>query len=105
MPTPNVPVAATPRCDEPPVPALGQCLFCYLEDVVATHGCAGHQHSERWGDAQPVPMPGLTAWLKAHGGFCDCEVLMNVWGRGQRDARYEPMFCPAAEDLLASGAW
>ena len=58
MPTPNFPVAATPQCDEPPVPALGQCLFCYLEDVVATHGCAGHQHSERWGDAQPVPMPG-----------------------------------------------
>ena len=79
------------RPQEPPVPAPGECLFCYLERSVESYGCRGHQGAERWRDAQPTPMPGLTTWLQRHGGFCDCEVMMNVWDRGGRDAAYEPL--------------
>ena len=93
------------RSSEPPIPEPEECLFCYLERSVQSYGCRGHQGVERWREAQPTRMSGLTTWLERHGGYCDCEVLMNVWDRGRRAPKYEPMFCPTAEQRLSSGDW
>ncbi len=93
------------RPSEPPTPEAGECLYCYLERSVESYGCRGHQGAERWRYAQPTSMPGLTTWLQHRGGFCDCEVLMNVWDRRDRAPEYEPLFCAGAEQRLQNDDW
>ena len=101
-----MPVVDQPaNSSEPPNPRQGECLFCYLERSVGAYGCRGHQGVVKWRDAQPAPMPGLTTWLERHGGYCDCEVLMNVWNARERPPDYQRMFCPDSEQRLRSGDW
>lgn len=37
---------------------------------------------------------GLTAYLKSRGGFCDCEVLMNVYPDREPDDNPQSGRCP-----------
>jgi hypothetical protein len=68
--------------------------------MLAECGCVGgHRFSERWRDAQPRRLPALLRWLQANGGCCcDCEVVMNVFGRGRRSKRHERLQCQANFD-------
>jgi Protein of unknown function (DUF2695) len=39
-------------------------------------------------EAQPRHMPALLPWLQDHGGYCDCEVIMNVLYLARNSAPY-----------------
>lgn len=54
-------------------------LFAAVADAVEKSGC---DHSlaatERWLDSHKLPRQETIAWLKANGGYCDCEVIANA---------------------------
>ena len=55
-----------------------ECLPCYLNRMLATHSCDNHlRWAERW--RQRHKTPALFQWLRSNGGYCDCEVLFNVY--------------------------
>lgn len=57
------------------------CLACYLERMVQQHGCDGTlRWTEHWQSGRPGRVEDLRAWVRARGGFCDCEVLTNALG-------------------------
>jgi len=64
-------------------PDAEECLPCYLFRVVGQHGCDNKlTWTHAWQGcvrARRYRTGGLTAWLRSHGGYCDCEVLMNVY--------------------------
>lgn len=66
----------------PAGPQGGECLPCFLRRVIDDRGCEGLCLTHEWQRFQRrrgVRTSGLTAYLKRNGGFCDCEVLMNVY--------------------------
>ena len=69
-------IVARPRGDE--------CLMCYLLRVVEAFGCdTTLRWSKRWIRHQRTVhrrVGRLSSELRRRGGFCDCEVLMNVYG-------------------------
>ena len=75
---------------EPCDPDLWEMFLAMLEDIVAFESCDARtlQHSRRilegWnatGATPPVDIPATLASFEARGGYCDCEVLMNVADR------------------------
>jgi hypothetical protein len=51
----------------------------YLEEVIAMQGCDNTLHfAEGWARAHQVPWGRLARALRSLGGFCDCEVGMNL---------------------------
>jgi hypothetical protein len=70
-----------------------ECLGCYLERMLTGHGCFGLNFTIRWRDAQPAPMPALLPWLAAGGGYCDCEVVMNVLSNATRSTLSQALQC------------
>jgi hypothetical protein len=81
-----------------------ECLCCYLVRMLEQFGCDGrHRFSEHWRDSRPRPMPALIRRLESGGGFCDCEVVFNVFRSGRRPARESALQCRASyERLLAA---
>jgi hypothetical protein len=63
-----------------------ECLACYLDRVLRDTGCDGSLRLARaYRDAVAPRATALERRLGDHGGFCDCEVLMNVyWARSDR---------------------
>lgn len=62
-------------------PQRQECLACYLCRTLPQLGCDGQLRlTRRWQRAQQQSTGGLTRYLRAGGGFCDCEVLFNVFG-------------------------
>lgn len=60
-------------------PRSPECLLCYLHRMVHEFGCDGTlRWSKRWGDWQR-PKRFSRKRLERQGGFCDCEVIMNVF--------------------------
>jgi Protein of unknown function (DUF2695) len=54
-------------------------LFRYLNETIALQGCDNTlHHAQSWAEAHGVPWGRLARALRGLGGFCDCEVLMNV---------------------------
>ena len=80
------------------LPRPNDCLACYLHRGLSRHGCdgkltlthewQGHQRRMRRRTG------GLTAFLKSRGGFCDCEVLMNVYPDRVPDDNPQSGRCP-----------
>lgn len=61
-------------------PARPECLLCYLNRLVQEFGCDGTlRWSKRWADSQPGGKRFSPKRLERGGGFCDCEVIMNVF--------------------------
>lgn len=57
-----------------------ECLLCYLERMVTEFGCVdGLRWAEHWRRRNAPNATGLLRRLKSGGGYCDCEVLMNVY--------------------------
>ena len=61
-------------------PARGECLRCYVDRMVGSHGCdTSLRFTRRWLDNSSFTNPQrLLRWFESSGGYCDCEVLMNV---------------------------
>jgi hypothetical protein len=54
-------------------------LLRYLEEMIAMQGCDNTlSHSMGWARAHGVDWGRLSRSLRGLGGFCDCEVGMNV---------------------------
>ena len=56
------------------------CLFEFLEEQVAEHECDNEMRfTKAWLEVNdPGNADAILKWLGDHGGYCDCEVLMNV---------------------------
>jgi len=61
-------------------PRGGECLACYLDRVLRDAPCDGSLRLARtYRDALAPRAVALEGRLESGGGFCDCEVLMNVY--------------------------
>ena len=73
------------------LPRPDDCLACYLRCALRGRPCAGKLSlTHEWQGHQRVRRRrtgGLTAYLKSRGGFCDCEVLTNVYPDRELDLR------------------
>jgi hypothetical protein len=59
-------------------PGEHECLPHYLDRMVTAFGCDnGLRWAEQWHRRHKTP--GLLRWLRSRGGYCDCEVLFNVY--------------------------
>lgn len=55
-------------------------LVAELDRALRADGCDNTlRAARRWAEAVPVPWPRLCRELQANGGYCDCEVLFNVF--------------------------
>jgi hypothetical protein len=64
--------AAEPQPDE--------CLPCYVARMRRAYGCNGSMRwVQKWENAATIAVAGLVDWLRDNGGYCDCEVLYNVY--------------------------
>lgn len=61
-------------------PHGAECLACYLNRMLAAFGCDGTLRFARsYREARAPRATALERRLVAAGGFCDCEVLFNVF--------------------------
>lgn len=63
-----------------PEPDPEECLRCYVDRMVAAHGCdTSLRFAKKWLAGSAVANPRkVLRWFESNGGCCDCEVLMNV---------------------------
>jgi len=75
-------------------PGERECLRCYLLRLITEFGCDGtYRWTIRWRDVRAAQPRGLLRQFERRGGFCDCEVLMNVF----------PDYPPASRPLPCAG--
>ncbi len=61
-------------------PARAECLRCFLLRMITEFGCDGtFRWTIRWRDVCPGQPGKLLNQLAGRGGYCDCEVLVNVY--------------------------
>jgi hypothetical protein len=61
-------------------PRHAECLRCFLVRMISEFGCDGtFRWTIRWRDVCAGRPGKLLNQLADRGGFCDCEVLMNVY--------------------------
>jgi hypothetical protein len=61
-------------------PGRAECLRCFLLRMSTEFGCDGtFRWTIRWRDVCAAQPAKLLDHLARRGGFCDCEVLMNVY--------------------------
>lgn len=62
-----------------PSPCPDDCLECYLQDSLDRDPCHGTvEHVEDWAAGRADDIDELTDFLASRGGYCDCEVLLDV---------------------------
>jgi len=62
------------------VPLPDECLACYVWRVLGDLGCnASLRWVPRWRDAMAPRATALERKLARRGGFCDCQLFLNVW--------------------------
>ena len=66
---------------QPLAPDLMRAMFHHIEDGLGDPFAGRCDHTHRnvqaWCDANGVDAPPVLNWLRATGGYCDCEALMN----------------------------
>jgi hypothetical protein len=55
-----------------------ECFFCYVYRMVELHGCFRFQWAQRYLELRAPRFRAKLHQLGASGGFCDCEIIMNV---------------------------
>jgi hypothetical protein len=61
-------------------PGRAECLRCFLLRMITEFGCDGtYRWTIRWREVCAARRARLLDQLARRGGFCDCEVLMNVY--------------------------
>jgi hypothetical protein len=54
-------------------------LLTYVEEMIAMRGCDNTlEHAQTWARAHDIAWGRLGRTLRGLGGFCDCEIAMNV---------------------------
>jgi hypothetical protein len=72
---------ADPTDETRTAPRDRECLTCYLARRLAACGCNhGLRWTLHWRDRNAPKAENLRRRLMDRGGFCDCEVLSNVFG-------------------------
>lgn len=62
-------------------PLDGECLACYVYRRIQRDECDGTlRWVRRWRARCAPEVIELENWLEYGGGYCDCEVIMNVFG-------------------------
>jgi len=75
-----------PGAQATPLPV--ECLACYVWRMLDEFGCnATLRWARRWRDARAPRASALEHRLARQGGFCDCELFLNVWVCGASLAR------------------
>ena len=87
-------------------PAPDECLYCYLNRTLTHVACPNElEWTRRWCDAQRFDTSWVTWWLRDNGGYCDCEVLANVFRDNLRARRHRELRCqlsyPAFRDAYS----
>jgi len=79
-------------------PTATECLGCYVQRMLAAHGCnTTLRWARRFRDRRSPRATGLERRLEDLGGFCDCEILLN----GYQLARHLLVRNPATDELGA----
>jgi hypothetical protein len=61
-------------------PGDRECLRCYVLRMLDQFGCDNTlRWAKRWRDMRAPRARGLTGSLSQRGGYCDCEVILNVY--------------------------
>jgi hypothetical protein len=82
-------------------PGPGECLYHYLLRMLEQHGCRGHRFTEQWAAGRRVRGRPVLQWAVETGGCCcDCEVILNSFGK--RSTRRVGLLCRAARAELAA---
>ena len=80
-------------------PQPAECLPCFTARMLEDVGCNGTLHwAEVWGARRPAA-GGLLRRLQSRGGYCDCEVLGNVWRQAEDPLAFDE---PAGDPLGAA---
>jgi hypothetical protein len=68
----------------PAEPDPYECLACFVDRMTRAHGCSNRlTWATLWRDRCAPRATALERRLETKGGFCDCEVLTNVYARTQ----------------------
>ena len=89
----------TARGEQWTAPEEGECLYHYLCRMLDAFSCRGHRFTERWARDRTVRGRPVLEWARDTGGCCcDCEVIMNSFGR--RSKRRRGLLCAEAVQVL-----
>ncbi|GAB7007355.1 hypothetical protein JCM18899A_48300 [Nocardioides sp. AN3] len=87
----EVPISTGVEAQAPDAPRVDECLVCFVLRRLESVGC---DNTLRWARVyRDVAAPGdrgLERRLAARGGYCDCEVLSNVFVLAASDADDDP---------------
>lgn len=68
--------------DPPAEPDSRECVACFVDRMTRAHGCSNQlTWAALWRDRCAPRATALERRLRAKGGYCDCEMLMNVFVR------------------------
>ncbi|MGH8888196.1 MAG: DUF2695 domain-containing protein [Acidothermaceae bacterium] len=82
----------------------GECLYCYLLRMIGSFGCRGHRFTQRWIESQPRLHGWVIRWVERGGGYCDCEVIFNVFRDDRTSERHRQLRCAASYLVAADDA-
>jgi hypothetical protein len=76
-----------------------ECLYCFLNRMLETSGCDHRMRlTQKWIGVQPRSARWVIRWAETQGGYCDCEVILNVFRDDKRSARHRKVRCAASYD-------
>jgi Protein of unknown function (DUF2695) len=68
----------------PAEPRRHECVACFVDRMTRAYGCSDHlSWVARWRDRCAPRATALERRLRAKGGYCDCEMLTNVYARSE----------------------
>jgi hypothetical protein len=86
-------------------PEPHECLRCFVRRAVSRHGCDGRlRFVRRWLQANPTAPPNLIDELEDQAGYCDCEVVLNVFRDEIPPASRPLLDCPSVHPRASTSA-
>ncbi len=81
----------SPVPTEPPITYEDlKSLFEYLDRLDPPPCTHTHKETVEFLKGRHLPVEATIAWLKANGGYCDCEVIHNVADKWQDKVGWQP---------------
>ncbi|HEX2360939.1 MAG TPA: DUF2695 domain-containing protein [Jiangellaceae bacterium] len=86
-------------------PQPHECLRCFVRRRVSRQGCDGTLRLVRhWLKVNRVAPAGVVGNLQADGGYCDCEVVLNVFGAEIAPSTTSLADCPSSHPRVGTRA-